>query len=934
MLFPYPFSGREAAMAIVKSFLTGAIVTILLVQPVFSRETSIVYLSGTGKDDAVPWEFYCTEGRKSGEWTTLPVPSNWEFHGFGSYNYGHDKDKASEQGRYRLRFTVPADWKDDAVVIVFEGVMTDTEVRINGRSAGPVHQGGFYRFSYDISELLAFGQDNLLEVTVSKQSEDPTVNAAEREADYWVFGGIYRPVYLAAYPASFIERMAIDARADGALAADIFLSGKGQGDRLEAIIQDLDGKAAAPGRFFDVAPGQDEVRIQLNFENVRQWTAETPHLYRLEVRLMDGSATLHRSVEAFGFRTVELRPGDGIYINGRKVLLKGVNRHSFWPDSGRTTSRGISDLDVRLIKEMNMNAVRMSHYPPDKHFLEACDREGLYVLNELAGWQAAYGTEVGRKLVRELVTRDVNHPSIIFWNNGNEGGWNTELDEDFHEYDPQKRRVLHPWQQFNQTDTKHYAPYGCCPGELFQGEEVFFPTEFLHGLYDGGGGAGLHDYWNLILSRPHGAGGFLWALLDEGVVRTDREGIIDTDGNHAPDGILGPYREKEGSFHTIREIWSPVFIEPAGEFDGLVRLENRYDFTDLDQCRFEWALVDFPGPFDRTQDHVEMAAGAVTIASVPPGSSALLDLGLPLDWARRDALLLTALDSQGRELNTWSWMLKTPAQLTSRVIPESVQKASGVEDGADFLLRAGQNEIRIAKESGLLKTIRRSGRVYSLTNGPNPVTGQSTLSRVRHYPDGDAYVVDAAYDGTLQSVKWTLRGDGWLKMDFEYALEGEVDFLGVSFDYPEELVLGMKWLGKGPFRVWKNRMKGGTHGVWKKEYNDTKTGATWDYPEFKGYHAGLYWAVLETREGPLTLCTENQDLFLGVFTPAFSDKPMNATAAFPPGDISFLHGITPIGTKFRKPHELGPQGQRHQAAGRYKGTIYFHFGEPEREPSK
>src|SRR5262249_47212078 len=148
------------------------------------------------------------------------------------------------------------------------------------------------------------------------------------------------------------------------------------------------------------------------------------------------------------FRTIEVRPGDGFYVNGKRVILKGANRHSFWPTSGRALSAKISRDDVLLMKEMNFNAVRMSHYPPDEHFLDACDQFGLYVLDELAGWQKSYDTPTARRLVGEMIRRDVNHPSILFWDNGNEGGWNKEVDDDFAIWDPQKRFVLHPWDPF------------------------------------------------------------------------------------------------------------------------------------------------------------------------------------------------------------------------------------------------------------------------------------------------------------------------------------------------------------------------------------------------------------------------------------------------------------------------------------------------------
>ena len=170
-------------------------------------QTQVRYLSGTGKDDGVLWDFYCTAGRGSGAWSKIRVPSNWELQGFGAYNFGRPYDEqknpvAREQGKYRLRFNVPAAWKGKAVRVVFEGVMTDAEVFVNGKSAGPIHQGSFYRFKYDITPLLKFGAANLLEVNVSKVSANESVNRAERfRADYWVFGGIFRPVYLEALPA-------------------------------------------------------------------------------------------------------------------------------------------------------------------------------------------------------------------------------------------------------------------------------------------------------------------------------------------------------------------------------------------------------------------------------------------------------------------------------------------------------------------------------------------------------------------------------------------------------------------------------------------------------------------------------------------------------------------------------------------------------------
>src|SRR4026208_1956904 len=177
-------------------------VVLLFSNKASSQLTEKIYLSGTGNDKTVNWEFMCTGGMNANKWTTIPVPSCWELQGFGKYDYGFAKDsiRGKEKGFYKYSFNVPASWKGKVIKIVFEGVMTDAEVKINGQSAGEMHQGAFYAFKYDITKLLKYGEKNLLEVAVSKHSANESVNNAERKADFWIFGGIFRPVWLEVLP--------------------------------------------------------------------------------------------------------------------------------------------------------------------------------------------------------------------------------------------------------------------------------------------------------------------------------------------------------------------------------------------------------------------------------------------------------------------------------------------------------------------------------------------------------------------------------------------------------------------------------------------------------------------------------------------------------------------------------------------------------------
>ena len=898
--------------------------------PTSGQVTRRQYLSGRDKDNTVRWQFYCTAGEKSGYWTAIPVPSQWEMHGFGTLNYSRD-DTANpvEQGRYQHNFTVPAKWAESRVFLVFDGAMTDTQVAINGQSAGLKHQGGFYRFQYEVTSLLQFGASNRLEVTVDKLSANPSVNRAERQGDYWIFGGIYRPVYLEAVPAQFIERIALDARADGTFNLQAYVNGEGA-DSVEAQIVELNGKSLGSAFSAPIVNGRAVLRKEVAAP--RPWTAETPNLYYVQTRLKNGARIVHRRQERFGFRTFEVRPGDGLYLNGRRIVLKGVNRHSFWPDSGRCLSEAVHREDIALIQDMNMNAVRMSHYPPDEQFLDLCDELGLYVLDELGGWQKSYDSEVGRKLVEETVTRDVNHPSILFWDNGNEGGWNTALDEEFARWDPQARPVLHPWTTFSNVNTDHYETHESTKS-LCAGNTVFMPTEFLHGLYDGGIGAGFEDYWDIMRKSRVLGGGFFWVLADEGVKRLDT-GEIDVAGNRAPDGIVGPYREKEGSFYTVKELWSPMAIAERAlppDFSGTLTVENRYSFTDARQCAFTWQLRRFPQPYESGNGFTVIKEGRAQSPSIAPGGNGILHLNLPAEWKSADALALRVVDPKGRELWTWVWPLPNADRFRIAIDRQATPETTvSVSEATEILeVHAGDLTVQFSKLTGRIVSVQRGKDKFSLSNGPRPAAGETRLVSLEHETAGDACIITARYDGDLKSVVWRVRANGWVDCESVCSATGPHDFLGVSFDYPEAFIKSKRWLGDGPYRVWKNRRRGVTFNVWENAYNDTVTGYSgWVYPEFKGYFANVRWLQLDTPSGPITAVGGGENSFVQVLQPRLPDKKLavNAVTAFPAGDISFLRDIASIGNKFHTAAETGPQGQPNPGTGECTISFSLFFG--------
>lgn len=907
-----------------------------------AQTTALLPLSGMGEPGEAPvyWDFKLDQGRGSGEWKKIVVPSQWEQQGFGAYYYGtqgrgkRDDDPVipKETGTYKRTFEIPADWKGRDIILVFEAAMTDTTVTVNGKSAGPTHQGGFYRFSYDITRLVKSGA-NEIEAVVAKESTNTSVNRAERRGDYWTFGGLYRPVWLEARPRIHIERTAIDARADGRFAAQVHLDEPAQRN-TQVVAQVFDATGVAVGPPMRMPAGRlTQVEITGHIPAPRSWTAETPDLYTVKFTLMQGSRTLHELSQRFGFRTLEVRANDGVYLNGRKIVLKGVNRHSFRPATGRTLTREENYADARLIKSMNMNAVRMSHYPPDPAFLEAANELGLYVLDELAGWQGFYDTPTGARLIGQIVRRDVNHPSILFWDNGNEGGWNTDNDGEFARWDPQKRSVLHPWAVHDEINTDHYEKYDSTV-KLSAGPQIFMPTEFLHGLYDGGIGAGFEDYWKVMGASPTVAGGFFWAFADESIERTDQDRRLDSVGNAAPDGIVGPRHEREGSFFTVKQIWSPVQVRDLAYADGALRmtLRNEFDFTSLSSVTLAWQVKQYPFPVSREPARI-LAEGRVAGPDLAPRQQRAWALPLQVS---RGVVELTAYDANGAALSTWTLPVgdrpdRHTAEAKQRRDPRQkrgLRVSSGQHslqfnaDGMLASLRQGEHEIAI---SGPVATAwTREKRGFRPLGPPGNLR---KLELAPRDPDGDFSVLARAFyeGGALRSVTWRLHS-GVLRMSYELDAPGDTDIFGIRFGAPEADVVAKRWLGSGPYRVWKNRRAGPTFGLHEVSYNDPVPGESFTYPEFPGFFADWRWLEMRTKNVSVWFDNVGDTPFFGLHRPQPGKQPV---IELPDLGWSFLHAIPPIGSKFDLAETLGPQSQVTRLDGPLRGEIEVTLTSPQ-----
>jgi hypothetical protein len=369
----------------------------------------------------------------------------------------------------------------------------------------------------------------------------------------------------------------------------------------------------------------------------------------------------------------------------------------------------------------------------------------------------------------------------------------------------------------------------------------------------------------------------------------------------------------------------------------MFRIENRYFYTNLKECSFKWILSEMPHPNENGKS--KSLSGNMQAPDILPGEKGLLQIDLPEDWSNYDVLNIIATDRAGQEIAIWSHPITLPSDMISKVMKTEGNAATIHESGSDVTIVTEKVQIIIDKQTGLLKKTTTARGEIPFNNGPVLCSGEALVDSMTIKTDADTVNILFSYkkESQLKELIWSVFPSGVIRLDVKYnPLEYDSDYYGFSFSYPESEVKGIVWLGNGPFRVWKNRMEGGTLDVHRKDYNNTVTGVSpMIYPEFKGYHSHLYWAKLITKGQSFLMATSTEDVFLRLYTPDNPETVYNTAPPFPSGDISFLQAIPAIGTKSQKPEKLGLSGQKNMFFdyGRYdkwqiralKMKLYFDF---------
>ncbi|RIX51404.1 DUF4981 domain-containing protein [Paenibacillus nanensis] len=621
-------------------------------------------------------EFYAAD-YDCGDWDEIRVPGHWQLQGYDYPQYTNVRYPWSEReaikppfaptaynpvGSYVHTFTVPESWAGDPVFISFQGVESAFYVWLNGEFVG-YSEDTFTPAEFDLTPYLREG-DNKLAVEVYRWCDASWLE----DQDFWRLSGIFRDVYLYSKPGIHLYDFRVQAELDsafkdGTLTVDVKLQNYFQvqegGVEIEALLYDGNLQLLPAVRMSGSADlsGIGEARIQLSAQVASPllWSAETPHLYTLVLKLADSqSNVLETTRSKVGFRRFEIQ--DGLMtINGKRILFKGVNRHEFSCRTGRAVTKEEMVQDIRLMKAHNINAVRTSHYPNHPLWYDLCDEYGLYVIDETnlethGSWQ--YGQqELGDLTVpgsrsewtdnvldrcKSMFERDKNHPSILIWSLGNEsfGGDNfIKMYDYFRAEDPSRlvhyEGVFHWRASEAASDIESQMYTRPAQVEAYakgNPKKPFILCEYSHAM--GNSCGGLHEYWELFERYPVLQGGFIWDWIDQAILTQSADGESylayggdfgesPHDGNFCGNGLIFADRTVTPKLHEVKKCYQNIGVSALDWAKQTFAVQNKQLFGRLSPYLLKWDMAKNGVLVEQGELHADIGPGETGVIAIP-----------------------------------------------------------------------------------------------------------------------------------------------------------------------------------------------------------------------------------------------------------------------------------------------------------------------------
>ena len=622
-------------------------------------------------------------------WVDFPVPGIWEMNGYGDPLYRNSGYAWSNQftpdppkietvnnhvGSYRKTVEIPASWKGQQVFLHVGSATSNLYVWVNGKLLG-YNQGSKTAAEWDITDVLNEGE-NVVALEVYRWSAGAYLGCQ----DMWRLSGIERDVYLYSTPKQYIADYKLNASLDkekykdGIFGLEVTVEGPSITPGATSIaytLKDAEGKAVL----------QDAIRIksrglsnfitfdEKNIPDVKAWSAEHPHLYTLILELKDeqGKVTELTGCEV-GFRTSEIKDGR-FCINGVPVLVKGTNRHEH-SQLGRTVSKELMELDIKLMKQHNINMVRNSHYPTHPCWYQLCDRYGLYMIDEanIESHGMGYGPASLAKdstwltahmdRTHRMYERSKNHPAIVIWSLGNEAGngINFERTYDWLKSVEKTRPVQYERAELNYNTDIYCRMYRSVDDikAYLAKKDIYRPfilCEYLHAM--GNSCGGLKEYWDVFENNPMAQGGCVWDWVDQSFREIDKNGKwywtyggdygpegIPSFGNFCCNGLVGANREPHPHLLEVKKVYQNIKATLADQKNLTIRVKNWYDFSNLNEYVLNWNVTADNGKIlaegTKTVDCAPHATVDVTLGAVKLPNT-VREAYLNISWTRREA---------------------------------------------------------------------------------------------------------------------------------------------------------------------------------------------------------------------------------------------------------------------------------------------------------
>jgi beta-galactosidase len=864
--------------------------------------------------DSRPADFYKSDFNTSA-WKNINVPGNWELQGFGMpmyLNHPYDfsplkrptppvidfiPEKENPVGSYVRSFTVPDSWTGRDVYLHFGAVKSAMYVWVNGTEVG-YSQGAKTPAEFNITPYLKTG-DNKLAVEVYRWSDGSFLECQ----DFWRISGIERDVFLYSSPKTKINDIKIQASLDEtytngifAFSAEVKSTTKEKSAILSYKLYYKNNVELSGEQHVKIKNGAGSVNISNTINNVLQWSAEKPNLYRLLVSLKTENGEL---LEAFaknvGFRTVEIKNAQ-LLVNGQPVLVKGVNRHEHDPEKGHYVSKELMEKDIRLMKEFNINTVRTSHYPNDPYWYDLCDKYGLYVIDEAnieshalgAALQHPYDYHIANDTawekphldrIQRMYQRDKNHPSVIIWSMGNEAGDGVNF---IKAYEWLKSHDTRPV-QFEQADNKKHTDI-VCPMYATMGEmeqyaiqtDTYRPLiqcEYAHAM--GNSVGNLQDYWTLIETYPSLQGGCIWDWVDQGILAKDKNGNdyfayggdlekpgTRNDNNFCINGLISPDRKPNPHIYEVKKVYQNISVTKGHKPDEFF-IHNKYYFTNLNNYNLVLSSVN------------EGKEAFVTIISdldIEPQTTGIVKLKLPGNQGKDVYFNFSfVLKNDEGLLRKGHEVAKEQIKVSSQTKIETLKAFGKVklkEAGNGWQINASNVSLFFDKEQGTFSNLKVNDELF-INEGPQPDfwraptdndygAGLVKNKSVWKEQTDSTYVKDIKViqeKGLLQFIvtkrldkvfadfisTYTINGEGkiyvdnYLRFDPSQKTTG-APRIGSKMNLPKEYS-NVEWFGCGPQENYVDRKTSAFVGNWKASVDELYY--PYIRPQENGYRTGL-----------------------------------------------------------------------------------------------